>query len=88
EYAFITISDISSSGSSRPSVQDVHTQGGTPGYRSSAPLSAALAATLPEMWNYLRELLQRVEWYVPRFPGGDAVLNGSFEHSSWTDTRS
>ncbi|MGV9748375.1 hypothetical protein ACWDTG_26270, partial [Rhodococcus zopfii] len=30
EYAFITISDISSSGSSRPSVQDVHTQGGTP----------------------------------------------------------
>ncbi|RZK73844.1 MAG: hypothetical protein EOP28_04540 [Rhodococcus sp. (in: high G+C Gram-positive bacteria)] len=37
EYAFIAISDISSSGSSRPSVHDVLTQGGSPGRRYRRP---------------------------------------------------
>lgn len=38
-----------------------------------APLSAALAATSPETWDRLRELLQRVERYAPRFTSGDAA---------------
>ncbi|WP_139281847.1 DUF6508 domain-containing protein [Rhodococcus zopfii] len=40
-----------------------------------APLSAALAATSPETWDHLRELLQRVERFAPRFVGGDAARN-------------
>ncbi|TQC42018.1 hypothetical protein EEB14_51185 [Rhodococcus sp. WS4] len=37
EYAFIAISDISSSGSSRPSVHDVLTQGGSPTFFTAVP---------------------------------------------------
>lgn len=38
-------------------------------------LSAALAATSPATWDRLRELLQRVERYAPRFTSGDETRN-------------